>query len=290
MADAAPVPQLPPRAPTRPRRTTKPRTSYRRSPGAVSRPVPRPAPVPASRAARLLGLARFIPGRVFFDLFFGGVSRNAERAAASEQSDLDRYRLTAAERAAARAARGAERLVRITRAAAGASNPLTLAAQASVPRAVIRSVPQLMTEPSLVLDPVSNVVRLTEPAGLAEILGSQAGPQGGAPPLTPTLPSPKFPAFPGNFPFSFPFLSPLESPLLTPFKPPQVVSSPLASPLALAEPLPQPEPQRCRCRARKPKAGKPGKGFFTIDSRGREKRRYWLNREQREKRNAGNAG
>lgn len=143
--------------------------------------------------------------------------------------------------------------------------------------------------PAVELAKVSLPTELAAP--VPEIWTETVKLQGGAPPLASPQTLPQIPVFPEIFPQFFEFFgsSPqlTESPLLTPFKPPGVSSSLLANPMALAEPLPEPEPDRCRCRQRKRKAGKPGKGFFTIDSRGREKRRYWLNREQRE--NARNA-
>lgn len=285
MADAVPNPQYPTRPPTRPRRSArKPQVSYRRSPGSVSRPVPRVPPGSTSRAARLLGLTRFIPFRAFVDLFFGGVQRNAQLAAAAQQRDLDRYRLTAAERATARLARGAERLVRVSL----TPNPLTVAAEVVISPGgarLTRSVPRLVTEPALALQPLNDVVSLSSP-DLALNLGQVGAPsRGGAGPGTAPKPAPIFTTSSPFLPLSLPFSFPIESPLLTPFNVPSVSSSPFASPLAfsgpLAEPLAEPEPQRCRCRARKRKAGRPGKGFFRIDDRGRETRRYWLNRAQR---------
>lgn len=285
MADAAqqlPAPS-PARPSQRPRRSTAPRTRYRRSPGAVARPRTSPAPAPAPRASRLLGLARFIPFRGFVDLFFGGVSRNAELAAATQQRDLDRYRLTAAERAVARAARGAERLVRIARAA----NPLTQPAPAARPAARTVSRPALNPWPESLVEVAARAVTAPEPLNFP---ASLSRPRGGAPPR----PSPRPLSFGLPGPLAFPpkrFFDVLgANPLLTAFKSPGVQSNPLASPLQLQEPLPAPEQGRCRCRSPKRKAGRPGKGFFVIDKRGREKRRYWLNREQREKAHARNAG
>lgn len=285
MGDVAPSP-LPTRPPTRPRRSVrKPTVTYRRSPGGLPRPQPSVPKVPPGGFGRILGsFARLIPGRLFVDLFFGGVSRNSERAAATQQSDLDRYRLTAAERALASLARGAERRVNIAR-----PQPIpTPLPQVSVGlREVTRSIANLVEIP-LELQSFSNVVRLSESPVSAQFPQSSSPPRGGAPPstLTPTLPN--FWKPPAFFPFTPSISNPLVEVDLTQFRNVGVASSPLATPMTLAEPLPNPEPDRCRCRQRKRKAGKPGKGFFTIDSRGREKRRYWLNREGRE--HARNAG
>jgi len=285
VGDAAPSP-LPTRPPTRPRRSArKPTVTYRRSPGSVSRPVPRVPPVPTGGAGRILGsLARFIPGRIFVDLLFGGVSRNAERVAATQQRDLDAYRLTAAERALARLARGSERLVRITP-AKPVPNPLVeVRAAGNAGRAQLVRPAEIPLE----LQSFSDVVRLSESPVRLEFPEVSGSPRGGAPPstLTPTLPN--FWNPPAFFPLTPSISNPLVEVDLTQFRNPGVASNPLANPMTLAEPLPNPNPDRCRCRQRKRKAGKPGKGFFTIDSRGREKRRYWLNREGRE--HARNAG
>lgn len=278
MGDAAPSP-LPPSWPsTRPRRSPqKPKVTYRRSPGAASKPVPRPPPI----GGRVLGtVARFIPFRAFVDLFFGGVSSNAERAAATEQSSIDYL----TERQLARLARGTERRVTVARTSA-AARPAEI--ELPVPRPatdrVARVVPNPLAMPAPELARVgANSVSLPEISPATEIFSQlTASARGGAPPRTTPPVLPKLLELPQLFPQFFSNFSVLESPLLTPFKPPGVASSPLASPLTMAEPLPQPEPQRCRCRAPKRRAGKPGKGFFTIDAKGRESRRYWQNREAR---------
>jgi hypothetical protein len=300
VADVAPSPLNPSWTPPRPRRTTKPpRVSYRRSPGAVSRPVPR-GTVAASRGAS--GVTRVLgsfPWAVALSAFFGGVYRNSERAAELQQSSLDNLEL----RQLFKLARGTERRVRIAKRKPavdiqpGPSSTVRPGVRPS-PAIHARPVANPLTEPAPLPEPElatprdSDVVRLTEPGPDPRIFQSPVHVPRGAPPRAPPASSP-------NFPFELPLLPEffenfrprpelVESPLLTPFNAPQAYSSPLANPQMLAEPLPEPEPDRCRCRARKRKAGKPGKGFFTIDSRGREKRRYWLNREQRE--HAGNAG
>lgn len=272
MADEVSAPQpLPAPWPSRPRRTpAKPRARYRRSPGAASKPVPRTLPRPTGAASRLLGLARFFPGRVFVDLFFGGVSSNAERAAAAEQSDLDYL----ADRANARLARGTERRVTVSR---PSPNPLTPEVVGSVRTPAHRIAPELLPLPEPILEAVgsSNVAQQIFSAttgNIFELAGEWTPPAGV--PRTPSLPG-KLLDLPPLPRFTELFSSPQTNPLLTPFKVPGVASSPLANPLALAEPMPNAEPDRCRCRARKRKAGKPGKGFFRINSRGEERRQYW---------------
>lgn len=289
MADVGPQPLPAPWPQTRPRRTKpKPRTTYRRSPGTASKPVPRTVPGAPGRVARLLGLARFIPFRGFVDLFFGGVLSNAERAAASQQSGIDYL----TERQWSKLARGTERRVTVSRSRA---SPATAPAEIRLPgRAtpdrVARALPNPLTLPEPVLQKVGNLnASLPEFSPASGIFSEVGGvSKGGAPPRASTLLSPKLLELPQFFPNFFGNLGSSSNPLLTPFRAPGVSSSPLASPLSMAEPLPQSEPSRCRCRAPKRKAGKPGKGFFTIDAKGREKRRYWQNREARS--HARNAG
>lgn len=274
MADegSAPQPLPAPYPQTRPRRApAKPKVRYRRSPGAASKPVPRTVPRAPGAGGRLLGLARFIPFRGFVDLFFGGVSLNAERAAATQQSALD----YAAERAYSRLARGTERRVVIS--PRPTPNPLTPEIRGSVRAAADRVAPK----PDPLPDPVLQAVGSSSVA--LEIFGATTGnfgelagewtPPAGVP-RTPSLPE-KLLDLPPLPRFTQLFSSPLENPLLTPFEAPGVGSSPLANPLMLAEPMPNAEPDRCRCRALKRKAGKPGKGFFRINSRGEERRQYW---------------
>lgn len=275
MADVGPQPLPAPWPQTRPRRTPqKPKVTYRRSPGAVSRPVPRPVPSPGTAGRILSGLARFIPFRAFADLFFGGVQRNAERLAAAERSGLDYL----TERQWARLAHGTERRVRVTR----SDSPLySLAPAAEVvvsgrsPRAGVVPEPLPLPDPVLAEVPNLSVAQQNfSPApgifsSVVEVPTPPAGPR-----TFPSL-SPKLLELPPFQPFFTRFSTPVESPLLTPFEAPGVASSPLARPELLAEPLPEPEAQRCRCRARKRKAGKPGKGFFTINRRGEERRQYW---------------
>lgn len=274
MADegSAPQPLPAPYPQTRPRRApAKPKVRYRRSPGAASKPVPRTIPRAPGAGGRLLGLARFIPFRGFVDLFFGGVSLNAERAAATEQSALD----YAAERANARLARGTERRVVVS--PRPTPNPLTPEVVGLGRGAAHRVAPK----PDPLPDPVLQAVGSSSVA--LEIFGATTGnfgelagewtPPAGVP-RTPSLPE-KLLDLPPLPRFTQLFSSPLENPLLTPFKAPGVASSPLAFPLALAEPLPEVDQQRCRCRTPKRKAGKPGQGFFRINSRGQESRKYW---------------
>lgn len=273
MADEVSVPHsLPAPSPQRPRRApAKPKVRYRRSPGSASKPVPRPVPGAGRLARGLLGAARFIPFRGFVDLFFGGVSSNAERAAATEQSALD----YAAERTNSRLARGTER--RVVFSPRPTPNPLT--AQAVVPGR--GAAPRVAAKPDPLPDPVLQAVGSSSVA--LEIFGATTGnfgelagewtPPAGVP-RTPSLPE-KLLDLPPLPRFTELFSSPLSNPLLTPFSAPGVASSPLANPLMLAEPLPNAEPDRCRCRARKRKAGKPGQGFFRINSRGQESRKYW---------------
>jgi len=275
MADeaAAPAPLPKPWPQSRPRRTRKPSVSYRRRPGAASRPTPS-AP---GGAARLLGLGRFLPFRAFVDLFFGGVSSNTQRASSTEQSELDRL----AERQWDRLARGPERIVRVSRAAVPRySTPVLpetgISVRVSETSARV-ALPQPLPLPDPVLQSVGNsiVAQQIFPAEFGNFLesgGRSVPPAGGPRPLTrleKLLELPPLPRFPELF------SSPLTNPLLTTFNSPGVQSSPLANPLTLAEPLPNPEPDRCRCRARKRKAGKPGKGFFRINQRGEERRQYW---------------
>lgn len=286
MGDAAPNPVYTPRPQTRPRRTArKPKVTYRRSPGAVSRPVPRTPPVAPSRLARLLGLAKYLPGRTFIDLFFGGVSRNAERAAATERRDIDelsrkqqqRYDAIVARLLAGPTATPTFEVSAEVRSNSAGTRLRPVAQPAPVPNPVLETVPLL------------SVASLSLPVPDLNFSGSQVTAQGGAPRQSVSS-SPQIPNFPaqffGNFPSLFvPPAPPIESPLLTPFNPPGAQSSPLgalfAQPLGMLDPLPEENLDRCRCRQRKRKAGKPGKGFFTIDQKGRETRRYWLNREAR---------
>lgn len=273
MADEGTSPQpLPAPWPQRPRRApAKPKVRYRRSPGAASKPVPRPIPG-AGRAARgLFQLAKFFPGRVFIDLFFGGIQSNTERAAATQQSALD----YAAERTNSRLARGTERRVVVS--PRPTPNPLTPEVVGLGRGAAARVAPK----PDPLPDPVLQAVGSSSVA--LEIFGATTGnfgelagewtPPAGVP-RTPSLPE-KLLELPPLPRFTELFSSPLPNPLLTPFSAPGVASSPLANPLMLAEPLPNAEPDRCRCRARKRKAGKPGQGFFRINSRGQESRKYW---------------
>lgn len=300
MADVAPTPVLPSWTPARPRRTPKPpRVSYRRSPGAVSRPVPRqPVPTAGGGSAVRSALGNF-PWALALSLFFGGVLRNSDRASELQRADLDAL----AVRQLAKLARGTERRVRIAKpkrkpvaepgrvsAVRPGVRPGAAADAGRVASPVLEPAP--LPAPELEPVPVSDALRAPEPVQNPEIWGNPEQVRRGAPrPASPPL-APKFPISLPTFPNFFEDFRPrpelVESPLLTPFEAPGVRLSPLAEPYGFAEPLPEPEPDRCRCRARKPKKQKPGKGFFTVDSRGREKRRYWQNREQRE--NAGNAG
>lgn len=274
MADegSAPQPLPAPYPQTRPRRApAKPKVRYRRSPGAASKPVPRTVPRAPGAGGRLLGLARFIPFRGFVDLFFGGVSLNAERAAATQQSALD----YAAERAYSRLARGTERRVVIS--PRPTANPLTPEVRGLVRATAPGVVPNPLPLPEPVLEAVgSSSVALEIFSATTGNFGELAGewtPPAGVP-RTPSLPE-KLLELPPLPRFTQLFSSPQTNPLLTPFNAPGVASSPLANPLLLAEPMPNAEPDRCRCRAPKRKAGKPGKGFFRINSRGEERRQYW---------------
>lgn len=268
MADAAPKPVYTTRAPSRRRARASPRTTYRRSPGAASRPVPRTAPKPAPRSGGLLRLARFIPFRGFVDLFFGGVSSNTERAIAAQQSGLDYL----TERAWSRLARGTERAVRVSRAAPRASQTSVPGRDAAgVANPLVR--PAALPAPQLAPVSIEAALRAVSPELRPEIFGSGETAPTPAPPPKPSAPAPApllevplLPQFFSNF-------GARPSPLLTPAQAPEVRSSPLSNPFVLAEPVPEPQTQRCRCRRRK--AGKPGKGFFVINSRGTERRRYW---------------
>lgn len=276
MADeaAAPAPLPKPWPQSRPRRTRKPTVSYRRRPGAASRPTPGAA----RGASRLLGVLRFVPFRGFVDLFFGGVSSNAERAAATEQLGIDYL----SERGTARLARGTERRVRVSRAASTAASPVysspvlaevLVSGAAAADRVAAKPLP--LPDPELLA--VGNLSVASEifpglPGNFAESVGIGSTPAGGPRSLTNLEKLLDLPPLPR---FTELFSSPVESPLLTTFNVPGVASSPLARPELLAEPLPEPDAQRCRCRARKRKAGKPGKGFFTINRRGEERRQYW---------------
>jgi len=275
MADAGPQPLPAPWPQTRPRRTPqKPKVTYRRSPGAVSRPVPRPIPSAGTAGRVLSGLARFIPFRAFADLFFGGVQRNSERLAATEQFWID-YQ---SERGTSRLARGTERRVSVSRSSAARYStpvlPEVLVSRAATADRVVPK-PSPLPEPVLANVGVSSVAlgNFSPDPRIFPEAGGVARPPAG--PQTFTSPPQKLLEHPPFQPFFTRFSTPLESPLLTPFKPPGVASSPLARPELLAEPLPEAESQRCRCRAPKRKAGKPGKGFFTINRRGEERRQYW---------------
>lgn len=275
MADAAPSTVYTPRPPTRPRRSTaRPRTSYRRSPGAASRPIPRAPPSAPSGASRLLGLARFLPFRAFVDLFLGGVSSNAERAAAAERAGLDYL----TERQLSRLARGTERRVRVGRAAASARAAVATAAEAGLLR---RDAPARLsnplTQPAALPEPrlVSVAAELLAPGLAPQIAQQLAAPAAPAAPRPSSSAAPapllELPLLPQFFTGTGPSSRVTENPLLTPFNAPGVGLLPQS--LGMLEPLPQTESQRCRCRRRK--AGKPGKGFFVINRRGQERRRYW---------------
>lgn len=275
MADAAPKPVYTTRPPTRPRRArAQPRTSYRRSPGSASRPVPRaPAGTP-SRAARLLGLARFIPFRGFLDLFFGGVSSNAERAAAAERAGLDYL----TDRQLSRLARGTERRVNVGRTGASTRTAAQPAAETRLlPGSASSRVANPLTAPAALPAPqlASVAAELLAPGlspAVAQQLAGQPAPAAPRPTPAarpaPLIELPQLPQFFANFGLRTGIT---ENPLLTPFNTPAVGLLPQALPML--EQLPQPQSQRCRCRRRK--AGKPGKGFFTINQRGQERRRYW---------------
>lgn len=274
MADegSAPQPLPAPYPQTRPRRApAKPKVRYRRSPGAASKPVPRTIPRAPGAGGRLLGLARFIPFRGFVDLFFGGVSLNAERAAATQQSALDYL----AERTNAKLARGTERRVTVSR--PSTANPLTPEVRGHVRAPNRRVAPDPLPLPEPVLQAAGSSSVALEIFGattgnFGELAGEWTPPAGV--PRTPSLPE-KLLDLPPLPRFTELFSSPQSNPLLTPFNAPGVRSNPLAYPQALAEPLPTPDAQTCRCRVRKRKAGRPGKGFFRINSRGEERRKYW---------------
>ena len=74
-----------------------------------------------------------------------------------------------------------------------------------------------------------------------------------------------------------PLFSPGTAPVrLTRFNAPGV-ASPVLAPVqrGLVTPAVGANPSPARCRCPKRKAGKPGKGFFEINRRGQERRRYW---------------
>lgn len=295
MADASPVVTTAPAPRARPRRTRSTATvSYRVRP----RSGPTAADAAASRVAVRTNAARFgdtglgMAGFLLADAFNQWAVRRILRADEAARALQLRAHTDAGGR------RGKYR----SRAATGGypvpapnvraeprrdTNPL-------VGRELARAAaPKPVTKPARI---ESQNVRLAQPqpAKSLGISGRQAVAAGGAPPSAPRPAPPKtpvagpiFPQIPGFFGTLLPklpgpqtatqdYLTLFQSPAL-----PLPAAGP--GPQGRVEPLPNAEPDAQRCRCRKRKAGKPGKGFFTIDSRGRELRTYWLNREQREK-------
>lgn len=276
MADAAPSPLPSPFPQTRPRRSReKPKVTYRRSPGAVSRPVPRSIPGAGTAGRVLSGLARFIPFRAFADLFFLGVQRNAEQLAASERVGIDYLNARATARLAH--GRGEPRRGRVTASRPEYATPVLpevlVGRAAANDRVAPKPVP--LPDPVLAAIELSSVASPNFSAELGNLSASRVSSPTPAGLLKPLSVSPKLLEVPLLPQFFTRFSTPVENPLLTTFNAPGVASSPLARPELLTEPLPEPDAQRCRCRARKRKAGKPGKGFFTINRRGEERRQYW---------------
>ena len=278
MADAAPSPSIPAQS-SRRRRSTKPRVTYRRSPGAVSRPVPRPPASVASRAARWIApTLKFLgPFPSVLEALFRDVLRNSARAAELQQRTLDdaadAYWWKQLHRTESR--RGHARRPRAS------GSPVIAQRTLPAARPAARPVQSQLTKPN----------PLAQPAARVEVAPKVAARPAEIPAIRPAarpvskprgVPKPvKFSPFsieippPLRAPMTRP--PPIESPLLTPFKAPGVASAPNPLTLGRLNLEPQPEPQKCRCRATKPKKAKPGEGYFSVGRTGRESRISWRN-------------